>query len=50
MRKALSDTKLEKRYMDKDLRKKVGSDMPLHLAQALLGHTSTDTTQRHYPP
>lgn len=31
-----------------DLRRKAGSDLPLPLAQALLGHTDAAVTQRHY--
>ncbi len=48
MRRALAETALEERFQEKDLRKKVASDMPLEDARALLGHTSAATTRRHY--
>jgi integrase len=44
----LANTELKLRFQEKDLRKKVATDMDLDLAAALLGHTSADTTQRHY--
>lgn len=48
MGKALSQTKLKERFQERDLRKKVGSDMKIELASSLLGHTSVATTRRHY--
>jgi integrase len=48
MEKALKQTQLTDRFQEKDLRKKVASDMSLELASQLLGHASTDTTKRHY--
>ena len=49
MRKALDKTKLEKKFSEKDLRTKTASDMDsTEDAQKLLGHTSPETTQRHY--
>ena len=38
----------KERFQDKDLRKKVGSDIDLDHAQALLGHTAAETTRRHF--
>jgi len=48
MDKALSETKLEEQFQEKDLRKKAASDMDLDTAKALLGHTDAQTTKRHY--
>jgi len=48
MARALRDTDLTERFQEKDLRKKVASDLTLEHAQALLGHASAATTQRHY--
>lgn len=48
MVRALRDTGLVERFQEKDLRKKVASDLPLEHARALLGHASAETTKRHY--
>ncbi len=48
MAKALSSTKLKIRFTEHDLRAKVASDSNLSHAQALLGHSSSSTTERIY--
>lgn len=48
MKKVVTDTKVSKRFQEKDLRKKTASDMSLEMAKQLLGHTSASTTRRHY--
>ncbi len=48
MARALKQTQLEERFQEKDLRKKVGSDIDLDHARTLLGHTTAETTRRHY--
>lgn len=48
MARALKETGLKERFQEKDLRKKTASDMDLERARALLGHTSAETTKRHY--
>ena len=49
MARALANTKLKERFQEKDLCKKVGSDIGLdHTARALLGHTTAETTRRHH--
>lgn len=48
MARAIEKTALDKKYQEKDLRKKTASDMPLLAAQQLLGHTTSNTTKRHY--
>ena len=47
MARAMSRTALIERFQEKDLRKKTATDMPLEMAQALLGHTSSVITQKH---
>jgi integrase len=49
MKKALASTDLEMKFSEKDIRTKTASDMEsLEEAQRLLGHTSSETTRRHY--
>ena len=48
MKRAIDKTALVEKYQEKDLRKKTASDMPLAAAQKLLGHTTPNTTKRHY--
>ena len=49
MAKALKETKLEKKFTEKDIRAKTASDMDsTEDAQKLLGHTNPETTRRHY--
>ena len=49
MAKALERTKLEEKFSEKDIRTKTASDMDsTEDAQKLLGHTSPQTTRRHY--
>ena len=48
MDKALTETRLEVRFQERDLRAKTASDMPLELATALLGHVDARLTQRVY--
>lgn len=48
MKRVIDKTKVVERFQEKDLRKKTASDMDLDAAQKLLGHTSSDTTKRHY--
>lgn len=48
MAKALKETGLEERFQERDLRAKTASEMPLELAQALLGHADPRITQRVY--
>ncbi len=49
MAKAIKDTELENKFSEKDIRTKTASDMDsVEEAQRLLGHTSPDTTRRHY--
>ena len=49
MAKALKKSMLEKKFTEKDIRAKTASDMDsTEDAQKLLGHTSPETTRRHY--
>jgi integrase len=49
MAKALKSTKLKHKFTEKDIRAKTASDMDsTEDAQKLLGHTSPETTRRHY--
>lgn len=49
MLKALAETDLKEKFSEHDIRKKTGSDMDsLESAQRLLGHTSSETTRKHY--
>ena len=48
MARAIERTALAEKFQEKDLRKKTASDMPLADAQQLLGHTTPDTTKKHY--
>lgn len=49
MTKALKSTKLILKFTEKDIRTKTASDMgSTEDAQRLLGHTSPETTRRHY--
>ena len=48
MAKALRETDLAERFQEKDLRKKVASDLDLEHAKTLLGHASAATTRKHY--
>ncbi len=48
MKKALSQSKLELRFTEHDLRAKVASDTELAHAQQLLGHSSPAITERIY--
>lgn len=46
--KALSETKLQERFTEHDLRAKVASDIEENHARCLLGHTTLDITKRVY--
>ncbi len=48
MNKALKETKLIKRFTEHDLRAKVASDIEIGHAQKLLGHKSSEVTERVY--
>ena len=48
MSRALERTKLDERFQEKALRKKVASDIDLDHARPLLGHTTAEPTRRHY--
>lgn len=48
MKKALSQSKLNERFTEHDLRAKVASDIDLEHAKLLMGHNSTSLTQRVY--
>ena len=46
--KALKETKLTERFTEHDLRAKVASDLEAYHAQKLLGHNSSEITERVY--
>lgn len=48
MKKALSDTNLIERFTEHDLRAKVASDTNIEHAQQLLGHATSEITNRIY--
>jgi integrase len=48
MKRVLAKTKVKEKFQEKDLRKKTATDMPIESARRLLGHTSEQTTRRHY--
>lgn len=48
MKKALKKTDLKERFTEHDLRAKAASDTELEHAQKLLGHASSETTERIY--
>jgi integrase len=48
MNKALTNTLLATRFTEHDLRAKVASDVPIDQAQALLGHSKSEFTDRVY--
>ena len=48
MRSALDEGVIQERFTEHDLRTKRASEMSLQDAQALLRHTSPNTTRRHY--
>jgi len=48
MAKALANTSLTTKFTEHDLRAKVASDVSIDHAQALLGHTSSELTDRVY--
>ena len=48
MNKALKETKLKERFTEHDLRAKVASDINTEHARQLLGHASTEITERIY--
>lgn len=49
MKKALDKTQLKVKFSEKDIRTKTASDMDsIEDAQRLLGHSSPETTRRHY--
>ena len=48
MRKALTKTKLSERFTEHDLRAKVASDTEIEHAQRLLGHATSEITDRIY--
>jgi integrase len=48
MTRAIEKTMPTERFQEKDLRKKTATDMGLHSAQKLLGHSRIETTTRHY--
>jgi hypothetical protein len=50
MARALERTRLKERFHEKDLRKKVACDIDLDHTRDLLGHTTAETTRRHYRP
>lgn len=48
MNRVLEKTQVTEKFQEKDLRKKTASDMSSETAKNLLGHTSAQTTQKHY--